>query len=73
MKTFTTSTRVDSIVELLQETCTKASFPGIFGKTVTLPMLLKSEILTPGKATMSIEYMVSVRSKSSEEFAQLCD
>lgn len=45
--------------ESLQETCTKAPYPSVFGKTVTLPMLMKSGILTPGKSTMSIEYMVS--------------
>lgn len=45
------------IMKLQQESCTKASYPSTFGKTVTLPMLLKSGILIPGKATMSIEYM----------------
>ncbi|KAG5675440.1 hypothetical protein PVAND_005344 [Polypedilum vanderplanki] len=40
-----------------EENCTKTSYPTVFGKTVTLPMLLKSGILSPGKSTMSIEYM----------------
>ncbi|CRL01029.1 CLUMA_CG014499, isoform A [Clunio marinus] len=43
--------------EFRTETCTKTSYPSVFGKTVTLPMLLKSGILVPGKSTMSIEYM----------------
>ncbi|KAL7042063.1 hypothetical protein ACKWTF_001007 [Chironomus riparius] len=40
-----------------EENCTKAAYPTVFTKTVTLPMLLKSGILSPGKSTMSIEYM----------------
>lgn len=32
---------------------------GIIGKTVTLQMLLAADILSPGEANMSIEYMVS--------------
>ena len=46
-----------------QENCTKAAYPTVFTKTVTLPMLLKSGILSPGKSTMSIEYMVIYENK----------
>lgn len=42
-----------------QEPCTKTSYPSAFGKAVSLSMLLKLGIISPGKATMSIEYIVS--------------
>lgn len=44
------------------ETCSKTANSTVFGKTVTLPMLLKSGILVPGEKTMSIEYMVNSNS-----------
>lgn len=32
---------------------------GVVGRTVTLQMLLSADILQPGEANMSIEYMVN--------------